>query len=290
MAKVFIGIALLFMLVTAGVGFMLKGNVDKLQSALSSAKGKITVAEANARSAKSDAEKAQKEATEANGKAEAATQALATKTKEADESQTKLKEVTLVIDGKDKEIAALNEKLGKGPGGPDPAVLAQLQAQVADLTTQKANAEAKAAEQGQLYETAVAKGKDNEQKVAELTKKERERLTNFQKPGLQGRILAVNNGWNFVVLSVGDKQGVMTNSSLIVVRGNEPIARLRVTSVEPSTSIADVLPGTVRRGVSVQPGDTVIFEGTRGATPGTKAAPEAGLAAPLTPTPALPNN
>ncbi|MEI9894122.1 MAG: hypothetical protein WDN28_09605 [Chthoniobacter sp.] len=44
---------------------------------------------------------------------------------------------------------------------------------------------------------------------------------------------------------MGDMQGVMVNSSLIVVRGSDPIARLRITSVEPSTSIADVLPGTV---------------------------------------------
>ena len=58
MAKVFIGIALVFMLATAGVGFALKGNVDKLQSALTGAKGKITIAEGNARAAKSDAEKA----------------------------------------------------------------------------------------------------------------------------------------------------------------------------------------------------------------------------------------
>ena len=73
----------------------------------------------------------------------------------------------------------------------------------------------------------------------------------------------MNSGWNFVVLSVGDKQGVVINATLLVVRGNEPVARLRITSVEPSTSIADVLPGSVRRGVTVQPGDTVIFEGGR---------------------------
>src|SRR5258708_1299577 len=81
------------------------------------------------------------------------------------------------------------------------------------------------------------------------------------RAGLQGRILAVNAGWNFVVLSVGDKQGVVVNAPLLVVRGNQPIAKLRITSVEPSTSIADVLPGSVPRGVTVQPGDTVIFQG-----------------------------
>ena len=62
-----------------------------------------------------------------------------------------------------------------------------------------------------------------------------------------------------------------------------------MTSVEPSTSIADVLPGTVRKGVSVQPGDTVIFEGARNQTlqPAAKA-PE--MSAPAAPTVApLPN-
>jgi hypothetical protein len=98
---------------------------------------------------------------------------------------------------------------------------------------------------------------------------------------MQGRILAVNSGWNFVVLSVGDKQGVIVNAPLLVVRNNEPVARLRITSVEPSTSIADVIPGSVRRGITVQPGDTVIFEGRTPATQPKQ--PEAGSGAPALP-------
>jgi len=73
------------------------------------------------------------------------------------------------------------------------------------------------------------------------------------------------------------------------VRGNEPVARLRVTSVEPSTSIADVLPGSVRRGVSVQPGDTVIFEGGREPTDQPASKPAAEAPAPAATVPPLPN-
>ena len=65
-----------------------------------------------------------------------------------------------------------------------------------------------------------------EQKVSDLQKYKESREKGVQKAGIQGRILAVNGGWNFVVLSVGDKQGVLP-TSLLVVRGNEPIARLR---------------------------------------------------------------
>ena len=99
-----------------------------------------------------------------------------------------------------------------------------------------------------------------------MEKQKRDREKKLALNGLQGRILAVNAGWNFVVLSVGDKQGVSVNAPLLVVRGNQPIAKLRITSVEPSTSIADVLPGSVPRGISVQPGDTVIFQGRTSAT------------------------
>jgi hypothetical protein len=290
MAKVFIGIALLFMLVTAGVGFLLKGNVDKLQSSLSGAKGKIAAAEAAAKMAKNDAEKAQKGEADAVAKAAAAEQTAATKTKEADDASTKLKEAQAVVDSSTAKVTDLQKQLDdmKGkpavPNGPTAEDLAKVQ-------TDLQNATKELAEQKQMNETLIAKGKDNEQKVADLTKEKNQRILGVAKAGLQGRILAVNSGWNFVVLSVGDKQGVMVNSSLIVVRGNDPIARLRITSVEPSTSIADVLPGTVRRGISVQPGDTVIFEGSRAAAPAPGAkAPDATIAAPLSPAAPLPNN
>jgi hypothetical protein len=128
--------------------------------------------------------------------------------------------------------------------------------------------------------------KDAESKTSAAEQKIKMMQAGAVRAGLQGRILAVNTGWNFVVLSVGDKQGVVVNAPLLVVRGNEPIARLRITSVEPSTSIADVIPSSVRRGTTVQAGDTVIFEGRTPATQTPKAptqSPESPIA------PALPN-
>ncbi|MEA3188595.1 MAG: hypothetical protein QOD99_2425, partial [Chthoniobacter sp.] len=48
----------------------------------------------------------------------------------------------------------------------------------------------------------------------------------------------------------------------LVVRGDQRIAKVRITSVEPSTSVADVVPGSMSRGARVQPGDRVIFPGS----------------------------
>jgi uncharacterized coiled-coil DUF342 family protein len=79
--------------------------------------------------------------------------------------------------------------------------------------------------------------------------------------GLEGEVLAYNPNWNFVVLSIGDHAGAVTNSELILKRGGAQIGKVRITSVEPSTSVADIVPGSLARGVKVQPGDRVIYTG-----------------------------
>jgi predicted RNase H-like nuclease (RuvC/YqgF family) len=77
---------------------------------------------------------------------------------------------------------------------------------------------------------------------------------------LSGRILAVNEAWNFVVLNVGNKSGIASNTELLVKRGNLRIGRVRVTSVEPASSIADIIPESLASGLSIQPGDYVLTE------------------------------
>ena len=83
-----------------------------------------------------------------------------------------------------------------------------------------------------------------------------------KRNGLEGRILAVNQAWNFVVLNLGDKNGVVGNAEMLIKRGSRLVGKVRVTSVEPSTSIADIVENSVPSGVSIQPGDNVIYQAT----------------------------
>ena len=98
-----------------------------------------------------------------------------------------------------------------------------------------------------------------EAQISEYRRKEESRQKSQMRQGIQGTILAVNQAWNFVVLSIGDRQGVVSNAEMLVQRGGQLIGKVRVTSVEPSTSIADIIVRTVPRGFSVMPGDTVIY-------------------------------
>jgi cell shape-determining protein MreC len=81
-------------------------------------------------------------------------------------------------------------------------------------------------------------------------------------PGLHGDVLAVNQAYNFVVLNLGAGQGVEANSEMLVLRGRTVIGKIRVSSVEPATSIGDIIGSSLPRGVQVQTGDTVIYAGS----------------------------
>jgi hypothetical protein len=111
-----------------------------------------------------------------------------------------------------------------------------------------------------LVDSLQGKLKSEESELATLRDKEAKRQKGMMQEGLEGRVLAVNPAWNFVVLSIGDRQGVVNNAELLLKRGGQYLGKVRITSVEPSTSIADIVANTLPAGVSVQPGDNVIFQ------------------------------
>ncbi len=130
-----------------------------------------------------------------------------------------------------------------------------------DLKTQLENArhQLDAAEQEKAVLAGKIKAAQDHLAAMEAEKKRREAGAN--RSGVHGVVLAVNQAYNFVVLSMGDRQGVVANSEMLVMRAGEFIGKIRISSVEPTTSIGDILTNTLARGVQVQPGDTVIYAG-----------------------------
>lgn len=139
----------------------------------------------------------------------------------------------------------------------------ELKQKVADLNDAKSKLETELAEAKQVQETLTKKAEELEAQFAAKDRTIAEYKSGYVRNGLQGKVLAYNPGWNFVVLNLGDKAGLKSGAQMVVTRSGAMIGKLKVTTVEPSTSIADVLSGTIARGESVQPGDTVIFQGDR---------------------------
>jgi hypothetical protein len=141
--------------------------------------------------------------------------------------------------------------VGEAPDAPLRAEITKLQGELAEAQ--------------QVQKTLQQREKESAERLAEAQKD----LVHYRQPiinaGTTGRVVAVNPGWNFVVVDVGDRKGATINAPLLVMRGNTLVGRLKITSVEPGTSIADVVPGSVGRGDSVQPGDKIVFAGRNAA-------------------------
>ena len=60
---------------------------------------------------------------------------------------------------------------------------------------------------------------------------------------LKGKIIAVDPKWDFVVLNIGDSQGVLEDGEMLVSRDGKLVAKVIVRSVQKGYSIANVVPG-----------------------------------------------
>jgi hypothetical protein len=74
--------------------------------------------------------------------------------------------------------------------------------------------------------------------------------------GLRGKVLVADPKWNFVVLNVGEDQGVLERGELLVNRNGKLVAKVVVRGVQKDRSIANVMPGWELG--EVMEGDVVI--------------------------------
>ena len=280
MAKIFLGIALAVMLATAALGFLAKGNADKLQSVLKATTQDLTTTKGTLSLTKTELKKSQEDLTAATGKVTEQEKEIATQKGQMDDLTKKIAEATTAMEAKTKEYEELNAKYIAATTKPGTPVNGTEDPVIAALKAEVEKAKGDAAQSQALADTLIAKKKEIEDKMVSLEQYKKAREMGFVRQGTTGRILAVNGGWNFVVLSIGDKQGAVVGATMLVLRGGEPIAKARVSSVEAATSIADILPGSVRKGVTVQPGDSIVFEGRAA---GAVAGQPAGGAQPVLP-------
>jgi hypothetical protein len=189
-------------------------------------------------------------------------------------------DLTGKLDASQQEIAALRQRAAgmqtnsnpSVPGNTAPAENAQsadLQSQVDDLRRQLDGAEkekALLAEKLQDPQQRPAQVKDaskaEPRKRRETASVQRQSSSSSHRAGVHGTVLAYNQAYNFVVLNLGARNGVESNSEMLVLRDGTLIGKIRISSVEPATAIGDIISNSLARGVQVQPGDSVIYAGT----------------------------
>jgi myosin heavy subunit len=223
-----------------------KANVAKLKE-----ENKTALARIEELSKSAEAQKTQAEQT-------------ATNLKESESKGTKLE---AEIAEKGKKVETLARQLEEAVAAakptaptPDPAQEQLLAKLKDDLDKTKQAAEA---EQKRLMQKAV----ELEGKVAQLTAKNKAGNGGDVSSGgrgggsqkvVSGTVVAVNEGWNFVVVNLGDKNGVTPETQLAVQRKGKVVANLKVTEVRPKHVSAGVEYAEGNRKEKVLLGDTVV--------------------------------
>jgi hypothetical protein len=172
------------------------------------------------------------------------------------------------MDDNQKELAALQARIGEGEGNPNTSAAlspvatapsADLQAQLDDLRRQLDAAEK---EKAFLSEKLQDIQEHADPPKEEKKRRETVRESGPRRTGLRGTVLAVNQAYNFVVLNLGARHGVESNAEMLVLRDGALIGKIRISSVEPATAIGDIITNSLARGAQMQPGDNVIYAGT----------------------------
>lgn len=101
---------------------------------------------------------------------------------------------------------------------------------------------------------------DREQQISTLEQKELERRQKIALNAMEAMVIAINRDYGFVIVNAGSDVGITPDSSLLVQRDVDRIGRLRIVSVEPSVTVADIIPGSVSPGAQIMVRDKVIFE------------------------------
>ena len=176
-------------------------------------------------------------------------------------AQTEKNDLQARLRANETEIAGLRKRIQEAEGppatgaAPGTASTADLQAQLEDAKQQL-----DAAEREKAF--IADKIKVVQDKAAPPKPEKKSRTAAGGHPGIRGTVLAVNQAYNFVVLSLGGRQGVEPNTEMLVLRGGSFIGKIRISSVEPATAIGDIITSTLARGVQIQPGDTVVYAGS----------------------------
>ncbi len=116
------------------------------------------------------------------------------------------------------------------------STLEQLRSQITELETIKTQLENRLREASDRLTSSLAKPSADGSVTLE-------KIVVESRPVSQGKVLMVNTDYNFVVLNVGEDDGVRVGDMMAVYHGNKIAARVRVERSRNHTAAASLLPG-----------------------------------------------
>lgn len=158
------------------------------------------------------------------------------------------------------QIQQLNQEIARKN-----AEIAEKQTQIATLEQEKADQQVRIDELNNNIATLEDEKQDLKDKIVTLeqTVGDLESMLglNAGRPlprGISGKVVLVNNDWNFVVLNLGSDDGLVPNSEMLIHRGDKLVGKIQISGVARKLAIADINPEWTS--AQVQEGDAVAVQ------------------------------
>jgi multidrug efflux pump subunit AcrA (membrane-fusion protein) len=160
-----------------------------------------------------------------------------------------------------KRADELNDKLAKAAQERDDAQSQLAAYKATDLTPEQVFKLNKNLKDAYAQIDAINTEKQILQRTLMSTKAELSKFTGqthdiMLRADLKGKVVVVDPKWDFVVLNIGEEQGVIQDGELLVSRSGKLVAKVIIRSVQKDRCIANVMPGW-KLGEPVE-GDEVI--------------------------------
>ena len=208
MPKIFLYASAFLLVLSAGLSFLNKGKLAARNAEIAQTQAAAAAAQSDATKAHAAQKTAEKNAAEAVTKAGDLQTQLTAKASESTDLSAKVDAATKSITDKEAQIADLQKQVAALPKSATGQPVGESEQKIADL-------------QHQVEEFKVIKdGLDGQVKAAQsqtasLSREIAARHNNVSMNGLHGQVLAVDHNWNFVVLNLGDRQGVNNGAPMI---------------------------------------------------------------------------
>ena len=263
------GLAIVFLVVAALFSFLNSQKMKTLRATAASAKAERDAGEVRRHNDRLDAPSDEAPGAEQQSKIHEAENRATKAEAELAQAQKEKADLQSRMDARQQEIASLQKRVEQADktssaiiGPPAAAQNPDLQSQIDDLRHQLDSAEKEKAFLATKLQDAQERGAPAKETKKRLAAGAQREAVGGHRTGVRGTVLAYNQAYNFAVLNLGARNGVETNSEMLVLRDGTLIGKIRISSVEPATAIGDILTNSLARGVQVQPGDTVIYAGT----------------------------
>lgn len=177
-----------------------------------------------------------------------------TETDKNNELTTEFKRLTDDFDTKNAQLKKFQEELEKYDFS-DPQEVFNRQKQANDKNKELLSS---IEEMNTLVEAVSKKNVQMEEQIGGLQQRQQEYMKKLNANSKEYRVVAVDPAWNFVVINAGEGSPINPQTALMVTRGGKTIAKLKISSLEKSQTVADIADGSLSAGNRVEIGDKVI--------------------------------